>query len=621
MAADGIKQKRLSRLVALAAGWALLAVASPVLGQDVAATGKASFDRTARKAENSGEPSFAEVLKRLNELEAQVGQYKAETVRLQSELAKRDKSVPRATAAPSSGGVSMAQSAAQAAPAAKAAAADDWAEPEVVKKTEGRDEEARRRLTAVETQVRKVVAEVAKEEEEKSKKPKYEFSGKYKVKSNTRSNFNLDNPRQSWAFDDTTFFDHRFQLGIEASHEALSAKFLLDKGNFVFDWKEDGEGTQERWGQFDSANAAMVRELYVQYSDNFLLRIGRQNWEVGNSIVHDGPEDGIKLQYPLGQLPWGQTTVTGAYWALAGGWKSYSTFRQSGPPAGDRQAVLSASNKLDAYYLDLNVRAGKEWQFRPYVLRVSDRGKFGDADLNLDKDFDSATTRRDGHFQPLWTGLAATANFKKWKFDAEVVWLTGSYAKNQNINANAMLLKSTYSLGETNGLGKMSVGVDFGRGSGNEANDPASGTIRDFNGLFLCRDRFKFGNIFSEDIRAGYYFWDSSLANVTFLRAHTTIEPFKDLKVTPAISKMWTTEAVYKGRGPVGDWSRGLATSAQTTNDVGWEVDLNLSYPFLKNLDGFLNVGYFTPGAVYSRPNGGDAGSAFELVIGSEFKF
>ncbi|MEO5337253.1 MAG: hypothetical protein H7841_10215 [Magnetospirillum sp. WYHS-4] len=77
----------------------------------------------------------------------------------------------------------------------------------------------------------------------------------------------------------------------------------------------------------------------------------------------------------------------------------------------------------------------------------------------------------------------------------------------------------------------------------------------------------------------------------------------------------------HRGRGPVGDWSRGTSTSLETTNDIGWEVDLNMTYPLMKNLDLFMNVGYFMPGDVYAQSNGGDGSNAFELVIGGEFKF
>jgi hypothetical protein len=557
----------------------------------------------ARKAQG-GE---SEILRRLQELENQVAQFKTETVRLQAELAKRDGKAASAASAAKGGGT---------------AGGGEWDEPEVEKKAEGRDEEARRRLLALETQVRKTSAEAAKIEEERKSRPQFEFSGKYKAQINSRNNFDLGNPLQKWKYDNATFFDHRFSFQIDASYEALLARLVLDKGNYVFDWKEDGEGTLERWGQFQTVNSQLVRELFVQYTGPFVLRAGRQNWDVGQNIVLEGPMDGIRLQYPFGQLPWGNTTLSAGYMAVAGGWNSYARFTASGgPPAGNRDGVFGASNKLGGYYLDLDIRPSRGLRFKPYMIKVADHGDAGDADLNLDKDFNAATLSRDGSFRPLWTGINATAELGKWKFDAEAILLTGDYAANRKLRANALQMKAARDFGKVGALGNLALGLQFGRGSGNGTDSSASGTMRNFSGLFMCRERNKFGNIFSEDIRAGYYFWDSNLSNITYLRADLTIEPVKGLKLVPSFTRLWTTKSVFEGRGPVFDWSRGLATSTVQTRDVGWEFDLDVSYPLYKYVEGFASLGHFRPGDVYARPDGSKAKAAWEFVLGAEVKF
>ena len=351
-----------------------------------------------KAASAKGQAAESEVLRRLQELERQVSQSKEEIARLRAELAKQRVAAPI-----------------QAKPtAAKAATAGgEWDEPEVDKKAEGRDEEARRRLIALETQMRKNAAEAAKQQEEQKDKVKFDFSGKYKAQVNSRRNFNLNNSLQQWKYDNATFVDHRFSLQVDATYEALLTRLVLDKGNFVKDWKEDSEGTLERWGQFQTVDSQLVRELFVQYTGPFMVRVGRQNWDVAQKIVLDGPMDGIRLQYPLGQLPWGQTTLSTGYMAVAGGWDRYTNFNATGGRlGGNRQEIFGASNKLDAYYADLDIRASRALRLQPYVLKVADRGGSGDADLNLDKDFNAATTPRDGNFQPLWTGLAASADVR-----------------------------------------------------------------------------------------------------------------------------------------------------------------------------------------------------------------
>lgn len=566
----------------------------------VSGAGPAQAQPPSAKKAQSAE---SEILRRLQDLENQVAQYRSETERLKAELAKREaKPAPAATVKSGGGG--------------------EWDEPEIERKAEGRDEEARRRLLALETQMRKSSGEAAKLEEERKSRPQFEFSGKYKAQLNSRNNFDLGNPLQKWKYDNATFFDQRFSFQIDAAYESLLARLVLDKGNFVFDWKEDGEGTLERWGQFFTVNSQLVRELFVEYNGAFVLRAGRQNWDVGQNIALEGPMDGIRIQYPFGQLPWGNTTLSAGYMAVAGGWNSYANFIASGgPPAGDRQSVFGASNKLGAWYLDLDIRPGKGLRFKPYLLKVADHGNFGDADLNLDKDFNAATLPRDGGFRPMWTGLNASAELGKWKLDAEAILLTGDYTTTRKLRANALQVKAQRDLGKVAALGNTTFGLRFGRGSGNGTDSTASGTMRNFNGLFMCRERNKFGNIYSEDIRAGYYFWDSNLSNITYLRADLTFEPVKGLKLVPAVARMWTTKSVFAGRGPVFDWSRGMATSTARTRDVGWEFDLDVSYPLYKFVEGFASLGYFRPGEVYQRPDGRSAKSAWEFVLGAEIKF
>lgn len=605
-----MRHKHPMKLKRMASACALVA-ASVILG---GAGAQAQAAPPAKKAAAPGQATESEALflRRLRELEVQVAQYREETARLRAELVQRQGVAP-APAAPAA--------AKPAAPKA-ATAGGEWDEPEVEKKAEGRDEEARRRLLVLETQTRKSAAEAAKQQEEQKDKVKFDFSGKYKAQANSRHNFNLDNPFQQGKFDTAGFIDHRFSLQVDASYEALLTRLVLDKGNFAMDWKEGGEGTLERWGEFQTVGSQLVRELFVQYTGPFMVRAGRQNWDIGQKIVLDGPMDGIRLQYSFGQLPWGQTTLSAGYMAVAGGWGSYTNFNATGGRlGGSRQEIFGAANKLDAWYADLDIRASRALRVNPYILKAVDRGNSGAADLNLDKDFNAATTLRDGHFQPLWAGLSISADAAPWKFDAEAVLLTGDYTAGRKLDANALLLKAARDFGKVGQLTNLSAGLQFGRGSGLGASDPNSGAMRDFSGLFSCRERNKFGNIFSEDIHAGYYFWGSNLANITYARLEATLEPRKGLKVTPSLARIWTTKAVFAGRGPTFDWSLGTATSTATTRDVGWEADLDVAFPIYKRLDGFVSLGYFRPGAVYARPDGSKASPAWEVVAGGEIKF
>lgn len=604
----------------LAASLAVCGV-SGASAQPTERQGSGAKAQSARKAPQKAQSSEKDILRRLQDLEAQVAEFKAETARLRAELEKSKLDAARAASAGKAAEPATL-------PAGRSAVTDDWDEPEIAKKPEGRDEEARRRLLVLETQARKNAAEAAKQVEERENKFKLGLSGKYKGQVNTRRNFNLENPNQQWTYDSAAYFDQRFQLTLDASYESFLTRLTLDQGNFVFDWKEDSQGTQSRWGEFLTVNSALVRELFVQYTGPFMLRLGRQNWDVGNSIVLEGPIDAVRLQYPLGRLGWGQTIVNAGYLAVGGGWSSYLNFRQTGgPPAGSRTEVLGASNELYGYYADLDIRPSSAVRVRPYLLKVEDGGGSTSSDLNLDKDFDTTTTPRDGNFEPLWAGIALSVDSKPWKFDAEAVSLSGDITNDRKVSAYALLGKAARALGKAGSLGNMTLGLEFGRGSGNGTDNASSGTLRNFNGLFLCRDRHQFGNIFSQDVRAGYFLWDSNLSNITYLKFDATLEPTKGFTLTPSVSRIWTTKEVFAGAGPVFDWSTGfgtvasIASTTRTTRDVGWEFDLNGSYPLIKHVDGFFNFGYFRPGAAYAKSDGSDPKRALELVVGAEIKF
>lgn len=504
----------------------------------------------------------------------------------------------------------------------KTTSKDEWEEPVVQKETaKGRDEEARRRLTELETWKRKAEAKAVKEAEESAEKVKFDFSGKYKLRINARDNLNLNNPYQFWSFDNKAYFDQRFQLKIEAEYGPLTSVLVLDKGNFVFDWKEGSEGTLDRWSEFQTVSAALVRELYVQYTGNFLVKAGRHSMFVGNGgIVLEGPVDALKFTLPLGKTPIGQVSSSLSYIAVSGGWRNYDNFAY---PAGDRTAVFGIANKLDGFLLSFDIKPSKNITIEPYALKVFDRGRSGDPDLNLDKDFNVNTTPRDGDFEPIWIGAAVSGKSGNISYKGDLIYMAGTYTSDRDMSAYALMVRGDYNFRDIGLFKGFSAGLEFGRGSGNTAEErvAGSGDMNDFIGLFLCKERRKFGNIFSEDLRAGFFFADSNLSNATFVRAIADFEPVKNLKTNIALSRIWTTEGVYKGRGPVGDWSRGTSATLDKTRDIGWEIDANFDFPIYKRVRGFAEFGYFVPGDVYQKPDGSKADPASEVVLGAEFEF
>jgi hypothetical protein len=501
------------------------------------------------------------------------------------------------------------------------ASEEGWEELEVEDIAGGRDQDARRRVSELETWRRKEVAKQAKKEEEESQKVKFELSGKYKLHYNIRDNLNLNNPTQEWQYDNDNYFDQRFMLKLEATYDTMSAVFVLDKGNFVFDWKEDSEGTQERWGQLLTVGPEFVREIYLQYTGPFRLKGGRQNIvDPSGGVILEGPGDGLMLTSPTWNTPTGKLSTSIAYLALAGGYRNYSQFKDSGgPPSGDRSAIFPAENNLDGYYLTFNYWPTQWLGFEPYALIVNDRGSFGDSDFNLDKDFDMATLPRDGKFEPIYVGSALKLNVGKVSSQADFIWVAGSHDNQRDINAFAGILNIDYKFSDN-----FSLGIEGAIGSGDKIGDSATDEVNTFFGLWLCKDRRKYANIYSEDLRAGYFFWDSNLANVTFAKIKFGFNPLEKLNIELSGLRLWTTEEVFKGRGPIWDtydWSAGTSTTNETTRDMGWEVDFNMTYQLFERLKIYSEFGYFIPGDVYQQADGESADPATEVVIGTEFAF
>ena len=570
-------------------------------------------ESSSQSGQNDAMAQIKQLEKRITELEALV----------KSLMAGKGSGIVNSVSQPSSTEKNLAGKK-SVAPTKAAIETDEWSEPSTETKTSSRDEEARRRLTDLETWKLKEEAKEAKAAEEAADKVKLAFSGEYKLRLNSTSNLNLNNSLQFWQFDNSAWFDQMIQLRLEAEYGPLYAMLVLDKGNTTFDWKEGTQGTLERWGQFTTVSSSLVREFYVLYTGSVVVKGGRQNIDLGNGgIVLSGPQDALKVSYPFGRTPIGDVLATGAYIAVAGGYNNYNGITYP-PGVGDRSnALFGFSNKLDAYLVSFDIKPSREITIEPYALKVIDRGKFGDPDLNLDRDYNAATTPRDGGFDPLWTGVALSGRAGRLSYTGDFVYLTGTQTKKRNYNAYALMVRGDYNLSGLVPLRTSSVGLEFGRGSGNTAEERASGTgdVKDFTGLFLCKDRRTFGDIFSRYIRAGFFLADSDLANVTFLRAIASFEPVKKLQATLSLLKLWTTESVFKGRGPVLDWSVGTSTTTEKTNDIGWELDLNLAFPIYKRLTGFTETGYFIPGDVYRQADGSSAKPASEFVLGTEYDF
>ncbi len=450
-------------------------------------------------------------------------------------------------------------------------------------------------------------------------KTKMTFRGNFRMRFNMRDNLELNMP--GGREDSTSYFDQRFRLNIEARRGPIRAVVLMDKGDIPRRWVQDSEGTSEKLGNFSTTNSFLTRWAYLQYVGNFSIKLGRQPLDAGHKIVLQGDMDAIDFRFN----PFKKTTLGLSYMKVAGGYSSYSnTVTDYYTKEISRSSIFYAKNDLDAGILKLDWKPSRTIKLKGYTIKVVDHGGSGDADLNLDKDFNASTNPRDGGFDPVWVGLALKGRKNKLSYKSEIIYLTGSYTKNRDLNAYAVMLDSDYR------IGKYTLGLGFGRGSGNKIDD--SGDFKDFAGLFLCKFRNKYGLLFSEDINAGYFLFDSNLANITFLKFKGSRKMLKKkMKIGISYSLIRATEAVPEGRGTVNGFysirddtlTAASSTAAKTTRDVGHEIDATWKYNLAKTrgLSVFANFGYFIPGNAYKQSDGTKADPASDFQAGMEFKF
>lgn len=443
------------------------------------------------------------------------------------------------------------------------------------------------------------------------------FRGNFRMRFNSRDNLALNMP--GGREDSSTFFDQRFRLNIEGRRGPVRAVVLLDKGDIPRRWVQESEGTSEMLGDFSTTNSFLIRWAYLQYVGDVGIKLGRQPVNIGNNIVLQGDMDAIDISFnPLRKL-----TLGLIYLKPAGGYGNYSyTVDEYYTKDVLRSDIFYSKNDLNSGILQFEWMAARTVRLGGYAISVFDNGKSDDADLNLDKDFNASTTPRDGNFDPTWVGLVLKGRKDKLSYKGEAIYLTGSYTNDRDLNAYAAMLDTDYR------IGKYTVGAGFGRGSGNKIDN--TGDFKDFAGLFLCKYRNKFGNLYSEDIKAGYFLFNSNLANITYYKVKGARSLWKNkMDIELAYILLRATEAVPEGRGPVNGFysprdstlTAADSTASDTTRNIGQEIDLSWNYDLGRRFNVFANFAYFMPGDAYKQTDGTDADPATEFQLGTEFKF
>jgi len=177
------------------------------------------------------------------------------------------------------------------------------------------------------------------------------------------------------------------------------------------------------------------------------------------------------------------------------------------------------------------------------------------------------------------------------------------------------------------------LALALGSGSGdNQGNDKQ----RDFQSFFMNAIGFHLANIYGNDIHGFDAFLPGSrqgvdgnnagagFANTSFVQAAAGIAPFGDFYPSLSLEGVFTylraTRKQSVGEGVLlgnVDGISALAGTAATSNDIGWDLDINARDQFTKPMAAYFRFGWFRPGLIF----GNTRRDAFKFQGGIDYGF
>lgn len=379
-----------------------------------------------------------------------------------------------------------------------------------------------------------------------------------------------------------TFMDARSYLTLQAKHGPVLGVLSLDlAGDDFNDGVKFGNpgnpGYQSTWN-------VQTRLAYVQWNTKHVnLLFGRMPARLGNGIVANVNRDAGRIVLKTGIGNFIGTAVKGA----------------------DDRTVPGTEGGLDAYIL---LHTGKPWKKGGKAL--SYQAWIGQQD----------PTERPG--LPLYPSKLIVGSSFDVKLDKLMLKLEGNYlggdsggpkAAIRDNEAGMLWLDSDYQLNE-----KVAIGAMFGWGSGD--NNPADDTQRNFQAFFLDEGSYTFTNIYSDDLHGfrgafpGSVNFGSGFANTMFFQAHVRAQVTPKTELTGSYTYLRANKAQRVGAGPIGNRS---TTQTATTQDIGHEIDANVSYKIMPAATLWLRTGLLLTGDIWGR----DASDVGKVEAFVELKF
>lgn len=390
------------------------------------------------------------------------------------------------------------------------------------------------------------------------------MSGFLRQRATSTIDYELDSAR--FSDESRTFYDTRAWLTLEAKSGPIMGVLSLDVAGDDFT-----DGT--KWGNpgnpgFQSTWNVQTRLAYLQWNTKRVnLLFGRMPARLGNGIVANVNRDAgrIVLKTDIGSFV--GTAVKGA----------------------DDRTVPGTEGGLDAYIL---LHQGKPWKKADRSLGYS---------AWIGKQDPSESPGKPLYPSKLIVGTNLDAKLDKLMLRFEGNYLGGNSggakAAIRDNEAGMLWLDSDYQVSK-----KVSLGAMFGFGTGD--NDPTDDKQRNFQAFFLDENAYAYTNIYADDLQGfraafpGSVNFGSGFANTTFLQAHVRAQLNTKTDLTASYTYLRATKAQRIGAGPTGNRT---TTETATTQDIGHELNANVSYKIVPAATLWLRTGLLLTGDIWGK--------------------
>jgi len=325
-----------------------------------------------------------------------------------------------------------------------------------------------------------------------------------------------------------------------------------------------------------------IRHLYLSYDGFVKASAGRMPAKIGHGIAIHTIRDSAKVSKRFGSV-----NITGV-------------LVKGGETQPNNNLNVATDNDLDAY-----------GGVAVYHLNRKSRVQFA-VMKQVDSTFD------DRFPEKLLFDFNGDLDFASWSYAFEAAYLAGQTPRDPVFGRRRHRAWMGYAKGQYNfDAPHMYISLSIGEGSGE---NHKSAKQHDFQSFFMNSIGFHLANIYGNDIHSYDAFLPGSgpgrdgnnagsgFANTGFVQVAVGIAPLGNFHPSLSLEGVFTylraTRRQLVGDGVLlsnVDGFSAVAGTLVTSNDIGWELDLNVRDQFSELMAAYFRFGWFRPGLIFGN--------------------